>query len=63
MSELTKDQIMITLVVSVAESEQIVSALEAGFSELSARIKSHTTPQEAAQRAAYANTGQMHSQE
>jgi hypothetical protein len=43
--------------VSVAESDQIVSALETGFPELSARIKSHTTPQEAAQRLAYADTG------
>lgn len=63
MSELTKDQIMITLVMSVAESEQIVSALETGFPELSARIKSHTIPQEAAQRMAYASTGQISPQE
>jgi hypothetical protein len=63
MSELTKDQILITLVVSVAESEQIVSALEKCFPDLSARIKSHTTPQEAAQREAYATTGQMNPQE
>jgi hypothetical protein len=57
MIELSKNQIMITLVMSVAESEQIVSALETGFPELSARIKSHTIPQEAAQRAAFADSG------
>lgn len=58
MSELTKDQIMITLVVSVAESDQIVSALENVHPELSQQIKSHTIPQEEAQRMAYASTGQ-----
>jgi hypothetical protein len=57
MTELTKDQIMITLVVSVAESEEIVSALEKVSASLSAHIKSQTTPQEAAQRLAYADTG------
>jgi hypothetical protein len=57
MTELTKDQIMITLVVSVTESDQIVSALETVLPELSARIKSNATPQEAAQRLAYADTG------
>jgi hypothetical protein len=63
MSELTKDLIMITLVVSVAESDQIVSTLATGFPELSARVKNQTTSQEEAQRAAYASTGQTHSQE
>ena len=59
MSELTKDQILITLVLSVAESDLIVSALETGFPELSARIKSHTIPQEQAQKIAFASTGQI----
>lgn len=63
MIELTKNQIMITLVISVAESEQIVSALQADLPELSARIERHTIPQEQAQRMAYASTGQIAPQE
>lgn len=57
MSEITKDEIFITLVVSVTESEQIVSVLAATHPELSARIQSHTTPQEQAQKMRFAETG------
>jgi hypothetical protein len=63
MSELTKNRIFITLMMTVAEAEQIVSALEAGSPTLSTRIKNQTATQEAAQREAYASTGQMHPQE